>query len=116
MIQSFNVVRIDLRKNGPDRRTPDVLLARLLNAEDLAFIESVGGYRARLQRIRLYLQFANRERNGLLRLLVLYSKVPAAVLKLGGATRLPRKLWLRFTGPAPPTCSTGRWIIRSDRT
>jgi hypothetical protein len=93
------------------------LLSRLLNRQELDLIESVGGYRARLDRIYLYLQFASRIRRAvfsarrlnlrnldgatrsfdrMLRrdremaicLFLIYAAVPMATLKLGNPSQL----------------------------
>jgi hypothetical protein len=92
-------------------------LPRLLDRDELSLIESVGGYRARLRRISLYLQFASRIRKAVFlartlallnldggafsfdRMLVrdrelavclflIYAAVPMAALKLGNASQL----------------------------
>ncbi len=92
-------------------------LPRLLDRKELALIESVGGYRARLYRIYLYLQFASRIRRAVFAarrlsllnlgkaglsldrilsrdrelavcLLLLYAAVPMAALKLGNPSHL----------------------------
>jgi hypothetical protein len=91
-------------------------LPRQLDREELGLIESVGGYRARLYRIYLYLQFASRIRKAIFSarrlallnldgvalsfdriverdrelavcLFLIYAAVPMAVLKLGNASR-----------------------------
>ena len=92
-------------------------LPRLLDREELNLIESVGGYRARLYRIYLYLQFATRIRRAIFSarrlallnldgsalslerilgrdrelavcLFLIYAAVPLAALKLGNASQL----------------------------
>ncbi len=92
-------------------------LPRLLDRVELDLIESVGGYRARLYRIYLYLQFASRIRKAIFSarrlallnldgaafsfdrilrrdrelavcLLLIYAAVPMAAMKLGNASHL----------------------------
>jgi len=92
-------------------------LPRLLDRDELNLIESVGGYRARLQRIGLYLQFASRIRKAIFSarrlalrnldgealtfdrilgrdrelavcLFLIYAAVPMAALKLGDPSHL----------------------------
>jgi hypothetical protein len=98
----------------PVRYSP---LPRLLAREELDLIESVGGYRARLYRIYLYLKFASRIRKAIFSarrlallhldgaaisfdriverdrelavcLFLIYAAVPIAALKLGNPSRL----------------------------
>jgi len=98
----------------PARYSP---LPRLLDREELDLIESVGGYRARLYRIYLYLQFASRIRKAIFAarklallnldgaslpfdrilardrelavcLFLIYAAVPVAAMKLGNASQL----------------------------
>jgi len=92
-------------------------LPRLLDREELDLIESVGGYRARLYRIYLYLKFATRIRKAIFAarslallnldgeaysfdrivkrdqelaicLFLIYAAVPVAALKLGNASQM----------------------------
>lgn len=92
-------------------------LPRLLDRKELDLIESVGGYRARLYRIYLYLKFATRIRKAIFAarglalqnldgsahsfdrvlkhdqelavcLFLIYAAVPVAALKLGNASQM----------------------------